>query len=235
MLVKAFAGDSGATVLEISGADVHNKYVGEGEKTIQAIFSLARKLHPCVVFIDEVDGMFGRRGAEDKRHQRTELNQFLREWDGMSSELGHERIVLIAATNRPFDIDDAVLRRLPLRILIDIPEVRDRAEILRIHLQGETLAPDVSIDELARTTPFYTGSDLKNLVVAAAVHCVREMVAARKQARDAKEAEATAPRRVLRMEHLIKARNEIRPGTSKEALAAIREFHCKYGNTSRQD
>lgn len=268
MLVKAFAQESGATVLEISGADVLSKYVGEGEKTIRAIFSLARKLHPCVIFIDEVDGIFGKRETCDKRHQRTEMNQFLREWDGLSSNnVGSEGAVLVVATNRPFDLDDAILRRLPHRILIDMPEVDDRAAILGIHLKGERLDPDINLHEVASMTPFYTGSDLKNMVVAAALRCVRERMAAKAkgEGRAAAGNRSTAPedaaaaaaaaadkspvtdtdtnlldeepgaRRMITMEHLLRAKNDIRPATSKEGLVAIRDFHSKFGNTAKLD
>jgi SpoVK/Ycf46/Vps4 family AAA+-type ATPase len=241
MLVKAFARESGANVLEISAADVLSKYVGEGEKTIRAIFSLARKLQPCVVFIDEVDGLFGKRETCDKRHQRTEMNQFLREWDGLASDGGNKGAVLVVATNRPFDLDEAVLRRLPQRVLIDIPDVRGRASILRIHLREETLAPDVKIGEIASSTPFYTGSDLKNLVVAAALRSVRERASAKSAAAKgkvvglSKDTEESDSRRVIRMEHLLKAKNEIRPAVSNEGLVAIREFHAKFGNTAKLD
>ncbi|KAL8736419.1 MAG: hypothetical protein Q9166_000211 [cf. Caloplaca sp. 2 TL-2023] len=171
MLAKAVAKESRATVLEVSGADLYNMWVGEGEKNVQAIFSLAKKLTPCIVFIDEADAILGSRGGSSNRVSHRELiNQFLREWDGMDE---HSAFIMVA-TNRPFDLDEATLRRLPRRLLVDLPTEKDREEILKIHLKDEILAPGVSLAKLAAETPLYSGSDLKNLCVAAALACVRE-------------------------------------------------------------
>ncbi|KAI9868008.1 MAG: hypothetical protein M1830_005704, partial [Pleopsidium flavum] len=104
LLAKAVAKESGATVLEVSGSEVYDMYVGEGEKNVKAIFSLAKKLSPCIVFIDEADAIFGSRGASMNRTSHRELiNQFLREWDGMNDLSAF----IMVATNRPFDLDDA--------------------------------------------------------------------------------------------------------------------------------
>ncbi|KAL8829374.1 MAG: hypothetical protein Q9170_006191, partial [Blastenia crenularia] len=171
LLAKAVAKEGGATILEISGADLYNKWVGEGEKNVKAMFSLARKLKPCIVFIDEADALLGARGNDHSRTSHRDLiNQFLREWDGMKDATA----LIMVATNRPFDLDDAVVRRLPRRILIDLPMEKDREEILKILLQKEVLDPEVSLSKLAADTPLYSGSDLKHLVVTAAQACVRE-------------------------------------------------------------
>ncbi|KAL9089076.1 MAG: hypothetical protein Q9165_005889 [Trypethelium subeluteriae] len=173
LLAKAVARESGATMLEVSGGDIYDMYVGEGEKNVKAIFSLARKLSPCVVFIDEADAIFRTRGGERSATSHREIiNQFLREWDGMND--AKESVFIMVATNRPFDLDDAVLRRLPRRLLVDLPLQQDREAILRIHLKDESLDSDVKLVELAKRTPLYSGSDLKNLCVAAALACVRE-------------------------------------------------------------
>ncbi|KAL8690151.1 MAG: hypothetical protein Q9224_004474, partial [Gallowayella concinna] len=171
LLAKAVAKESGATVLEVSGADLYNMYVGEGEKNVKAIFSLAKKLTPCIVFIDEADAILGSRGGSSNRVSHRELiNQFLREWDGM----GELSAFIMVATNRPFDLDEATLRRLPRRMLVDLPTETDREEILKIHLKDERLDSEISLSKLAVDTPLYSGSDLKNLCVAAALSCVRE-------------------------------------------------------------
>ena len=148
-------------------------YVGEGEKNVKAIFSLAKKLSPCIVFIDEADAILGARaGRSNRTSHREMINQFLREWDGMTE---HSAFIMVA-TNRPFDLDEASLRRLPRRVLVDLPTEEDREAILKIHLKDEILDREVSLSQLASQTPFYSGSDLKNLVVAAALSCVREEV-----------------------------------------------------------
>ncbi|KFY16561.1 hypothetical protein V492_01236, partial [Pseudogymnoascus sp. VKM F-4246] len=171
MLAKALAKESDTTVLEVSGSEIYDKYVGEGEKNVKAVFSLAKKLAPCIVFIDEADAIFGDRGAGSQRTSHREIiNEFLREWDGMNDLSAF----IMVATNRPFDLDEAILRRLPRRLLVDLPVEGDREAILKIHLQGEDLESDVDLKALAANTPFYSGSDLKNLCVAAALACVRE-------------------------------------------------------------
>jgi SpoVK/Ycf46/Vps4 family AAA+-type ATPase len=171
LLAKAVAKESGSTVLEVSGSQIMDKYVGEGEKNVAAIFSLARKLSPCIVFLDEADAIFSSRDAmRERTSHRDILNQFLKEWDGLNDL----SVFVMVATNRPFDLDDAVIRRLPRRLLVDLPTQTDRKEILRIHLRGEQLDASVDLEDLAKRTPFYSGSDLKNIAVSAALACVKE-------------------------------------------------------------
>jgi SpoVK/Ycf46/Vps4 family AAA+-type ATPase len=228
LLAKAVARESGATVLEVSGSEVYDMYVGEGEKNVKAIFTLAKKLSPCVVFIDEADAIFcSRTGASNRTSHRELINQFLREWDGMNDMSAF----IMVATNRPFDLDDAVLRRLPRRLLVDLPTEEDRLAILKIHLKGEQLDPAVDLAELARRTPLYSGSDLKNLSVAAALACVREenQAAAQHQGEEAYEYPA---RRTLTRAHFDRGMEEISASISEDmsSLSAIRKFDEQYGD-----
>ena len=228
LLAKAVAKESGATVLEVSGADVYDMYVGEGEKNIKAIFSLAKKLTPCVVFIDEADAIFGSRTGQGSRTTHRELiNQFLREWDGMN-ELS---AFIMVATNRPFDLDDAVLRRLPRRLVVDLPTEADREAILRIHLKDESVDESVNLSHLAEQTPLYSGSDLKNLCVAAALSCVREENEAAK-GHTGPEAYQYPAKRNLVPRHFDQALEEISASISEDmsSLSAIRKFDEKYGD-----
>ena len=217
-------------MLEVSGSEVYDMYVGEGEKNVKAIFTLAKKLSPCVVFIDEADAIFGSRGGHANRTSHRELiNQFLREWDGMNDLSAF----IMVATNRPFDLDDAVLRRLPRRLLVDLPVEKDRESILRIHLKNEVLEGAVSLSDLAKRTPFYSGSDLKNLAVAAALACVREEIdVAGKHPADASEPYKFPERRTLAKRHFDRAMEEISASISEDmsSLAAIRKFDEKYGD-----
>lgn len=233
--------------------DVYDMYVGEGEKNVKAIFSLAKKLSPCIVFIDEADAILGARGGPtDRTTHREMINQFLREWDGM----GELSAFIMVATNRPFDLDEASLRRLPRRILVDLPTEEDREAILKIHLKDEILDPKVSLVTLASQTPFYSGSDLKNLAVAAAMSCVREEVenaAASSSSTNAfpstttsfpsqmvSETSKTDPsqhenpekRRILAPRHFTHALEEISASISDDmgSLAAIRKFDDKFGD-----
>ncbi|KAI9597548.1 hypothetical protein BDF19DRAFT_435455 [Syncephalis fuscata] len=177
LLAKAVAAESGATMLEIKGSDIYDKYVGESEKNVQAIFSMARKMSPCVIFIDEVDALFNSRGSDGvSSGKRETVNQFMAEWDGLRSGVDNRGITVLCATNRPFDLDDAVLRRMPRRILVDLPSVHDRQRILDKHLVNEQLGEGVTTAALAHKTPLYSGSDLKNVCVTAALAALREQV-----------------------------------------------------------
>ena len=207
-------------------------YVGEGEKNVKAVFSLAKKLTPCIVFIDEADAILGARSGNSNRTSHRELiNQFLREWDGMTET----NAFIMVATNRPFDLDEACLRRLPRRLLVDLPVEKDREAILKIHLKDEVLDPEVLLSQLASQTPFYSGSDLKNLAVAAALACVREefdTAAAHNQGASDGEKYQYAVKRTLHQRHFNKAMEEISASISEDmgSLSAIRKFDEKYGD-----
>ncbi|KAJ5595965.1 hypothetical protein N7450_002423 [Penicillium hetheringtonii] len=232
LLAKAVARESGATVLEVSGSDVYDMYVGEGEKNVKAIFTLAKKLSPCVVFIDEADAIFcSRTGASSRTSHRELINQFLREWDGMNDMSAF----IMVATNRPFDLDDAVLRRLPRRLLVDLPTEEDRQAILKIHLKDEQLDSSVDLADLAHRTPLYSGSDLKNLSVAAALACVRE------ENKAAAVHKGDGPyqypeRRTLTSSHFELGMQEISASISEDmaSLSAIRKFDEQYGDRKAQ-
>lgn len=230
LLAKAVAKESGATVLEVSGSDVYDMYVGESEKNVRAIFTLAKKLSPCVVFIDEADAIFASRGSGTNRNSHRELiNQFLREWDGMTDTSAF----IMVATNRPFDLDDAALRRLPRRLLVDLPTEKDREAILGIHLKDEKLDSGISLAHLASQTQLYSGSDLKNLAVAAALTAVREEnEAAAKHKETSDEAFEYPERRTLVQRHFDKAMEEITASVNEDmsSLGAIRKFDEKYGD-----
>lgn len=240
MLAKALAKESDTTVLEVSGSEIYDKYVGEGEKNVKAVFSLAKKLAPCIVFIDEADAIFGDRGAGSQRTSHREIiNEFLREWDGMNDLSAF----IMVATNRPFDLDEAILRRLPRRLLIDLPVEADREAILKIHLQGEYLEAEVDLAALAANTPFYSGSDLKNLSVAAALACVREetttaTAAAASSAAAGEDVSALSKnlsypaKRTIGKRHFDIAIQEISASVSEDmaTLAAIRKFDERYGD-----
>jgi SpoVK/Ycf46/Vps4 family AAA+-type ATPase len=229
LLAKAVAKESGATVLEVSAGELQDMFVGEGEKNVQAVFSLAKKLSPCVVFLDEADSILGSRGGESGRRggHRDLINQFLKEWDGMRDI----STLIMVATNRPFDLDEAILRRLPRKILMDLPLERDREAILKIHLRDELLDESVSLGDIAKQTPFYSGSDLKNLSVAAALACVcDENLVAAQHSGDSPYVFPT--KRVLKKIHFDKAMEEISASISEDmsTLSAIRKFDATYGD-----
>lgn len=131
MLCRAIAKEYNIRMLLIAPSVIEDKYVGETEKLVTATFSLARKIAPCVIFIDEVDAIFGARTSDSNcssRYHRSMLTQFMQEMDGLNSATANKKkgIIVIGATNRPYDLDDAILRRLPCRMLVDLPNPQER-------------------------------------------------------------------------------------------------------------
>ncbi|KAK9926662.1 hypothetical protein M0R45_023877 [Rubus argutus] len=189
MLAKAVATEAGANFINISMSSITSKWFGEGEKYVKAVFSLASKISPSVVFVDEVDSMLGRReNPGEHEAMRKMKNEFMVNWDGLRTK-DTERVLVLAATNRPFDLDEAVIRRLPRRLMVNLPDAPNRAKILRVILAKEDLSPDVDFEAIASMSDGYSGSDLKNLCVAAAHHPIKEILEKEKKDRAAAIAE----------------------------------------------
>ncbi len=176
LLAKAVAGEAGVPFLSISGSDFVELFVGVGAARVRDLFEQARKNAPCIIFIDEIDAVGRLRGAglgggHDEREQT--LNQILVEMDGFDTREG---IIVMAATNRPDILDPALLRpgRFDRRIVIPIPDVKGREEIIKIHARGKPLAEDVVLSVIAKGTPGFSGADLANLVNEAALLAARK-------------------------------------------------------------
>ncbi|MCC2663544.1 MAG: Cell division protein FtsH, partial [Geminicoccaceae bacterium] len=176
LLARAVAGEAGVTFLSISGSEFVEMFVGVGAARVRDLFEQARKMAPCIIFIDELDAMGRARGAgpmaggHDEKEQT--LNQLLVELDGFDPSHG---IILLAATNRPEILDPALLRpgRFDRQILVDRPDKQGRIQILRVHAKKIKLAQDVSVEQIAALTPGFTGADLANLVNEAALLATR--------------------------------------------------------------
>jgi cell division protease FtsH len=176
LLARAVAGEAGVTFLSISGSEFVEMFVGVGAARVRDLFDQARKLAPCIIFIDELDAMGRARGigsmagGHDEKEQT--LNQLLVELDGFDPSQG---IILLAATNRPEILDPALLRpgRFDRQILIDRPDKQGRVQILQVHIRRIKLDPDVRLEEIAALTPGFTGADLANLVNEAALLATR--------------------------------------------------------------
>ncbi|XP_064599851.1 spastin-like isoform X2 [Liolophura sinensis] len=175
MLAKAVANESKATFFNISAASLTSKYVGEGEKLVRALFGVARALQPAVIFIDEVDSLLCERREGEHEHSRRLKTEFLVEFDGVAGS-SEDRILVMGATNRPQELDDAVLRRFSKRVYVTMPDASTRrtmlAHLLRKHSHPLSRR---ELDELARLTEGYSGSDLTSLAKDAALGPIREL------------------------------------------------------------
>lgn len=174
MLAKALAKESGATFINMHVSTLTNKWFGESNKLVAALFSLARKLQPSIIFIDEIDSFLRERATGDHEVTGMMKAEFMTLWDGLTSST--DRIMVLGATNRPNDIDSAILRRLPKRYAVHLPNAAQREKILSLMLAATPLDKTFSITELVRKTEGYSGSDLKELCRNAAMRPVREFL-----------------------------------------------------------
>ncbi|KAI0763538.1 ATPase [Trametes elegans] len=174
MLAKALAKESGATFINIAASVLTNKWYGESNKLVAGLFSLARKAQPSIVFIDEIDSFLRERTKGDHEVTGMMKAEFMTLWDGLTSST--DRILVLGATNRPNDIDSAILRRMPKRFSIGLPDVDQREKILRLMLKDTPLAEGFSIRHLAEQAEGLSGSDLKELCRNAAMRPMREFM-----------------------------------------------------------
>jgi len=207
LLAKAIAGEARVPFFSISGSDFVEMFVGVGASRVRDMFEQAKKHAPCIIFIDEIDAVGRHRGAglgggHDEREQT--LNQLLVEMDGFE---GGEGVIVIAATNRPDVLDPALLRpgRFDRQVVVGLPDVKGREQILRVHMRKVPLADDVEPMVVARGTPGFSGADLANLVNEAALFAARENA------------------REVRMEHFDRARDKILMGTERRSMAMSEE------------
>jgi SpoVK/Ycf46/Vps4 family AAA+-type ATPase len=175
MLAKAIANEAGASFINVSMSTITSKWFGEDEKNVRALFTLAAKVSPTIIFVDEVDSMLGQRTRVGEHEAMRKIkNEFMTHWDGLMTKPG-EQILVLAATNRPFDLDEAIIRRFERRIMVGLPSIENREKILKTLLSKEH-AENLDFHELATMTEGYTGSDLKNLCITAAYRPVRELL-----------------------------------------------------------
>eukprot|EP00300_Choanocystis_sp_HF-7_P011208 c17358_g1_i2.p1 GENE.c17358_g1_i2~~c17358_g1_i2.p1 ORF type:complete len:307 (-),score=87.41 c17358_g1_i2:10-930(-) len=234
LLAKAVATESGANFLNINMADIMSKWFGDGEKYVKALFSVANRLAPCVIFIDEADSILGRRDSFEHEVMLKLKNQFLTLWDGLTTK--HDsRVLVMCATNRPFDLDEAALRRLPRRVLVDLPTEAQRAHILRVILANEQTDSSVDLNKIANITPGMSGSDLKNLCVAAAFQPVSELLEEERRSGRVTQADQLSLRPLV-MDDFIRAKDKIHPAVHKGAgsHAQLVDWASKYATKAAQ-
>jgi cell division protease FtsH len=202
LLAKAIAGEAKVPFFSISGSDFVEMFVGVGAARVRDMFENAKKHAPCIIFIDEIDAVGRHRGAglgggNDEREQT--LNQLLVEMDGFE---GHSGIIVIAATNRPDILDPALLRpgRFDRQVVVPLPDIRGREEILKVHMRKVPVSGDVKADIIARGTPGFSGADLANLVNEAALFAAR------------------TNKRLVDMEDFEKAKDKIMMGAERRSM-----------------
>lgn len=202
LLAKAIAGEAKVPFFSISGSDFVEMFVGVGAARVRDMFEQAKKQSPCIIFIDEIDAVGRHRGAglgggNDEREQT--LNQMLVEMDGFE---GSQGVIVIAATNRPDILDPALLRpgRFDRQVVVPLPDIRGREEIIKVHMRKVPVAPDIKADILARGTPGFSGADLANLVNEAALFAARQN------------------KRLVDMEDFEKAKDKIMMGAERRSM-----------------
>ena len=207
LLAKAIAGEAKVPFFTISGSDFVEMFVGVGASRVRDMFEQAKKSAPCIIFIDEIDAVGRQRGAgvgggHDEREQT--LNQLLVEMDGFE---GNEGVIVIAATNRPDVLDAALLRpgRFDRQVVVGLPDVRGREQILKVHMRKVPLADDVKASVIARGTPGFSGADLANLVNEAALFAAR------------------GNRRIVSMEEFESAKDKIMMGAERRSMVMSEE------------
>ena len=207
LLARAIAGEAKVPFFSISGSDFVEMFVGVGAARVRDMFEQAKKNAPCIIFIDEIDAVGRQRGAglgggNDEREQT--LNQMLVEMDGFEAAAG---VIVIAATNRPDVLDPALLRpgRFDRQVVVSLPDIRGREQILNVHMRKVPIAPDVVAETIARGTPGFSGADLANLVNEAALFAAR------------------GNKRLVEMEDFERAKDKIMMGTERRSMVMDEE------------
>lgn len=226
MLAKAVAAESKATFFNISAASLTSKYVGEGEKLVRALFAVARELQPSVIFIDEVDSLLCERREGEHDASRRLKTEFLIEFDGVQSG-GDDRVLVMGATNRPQELDEAVLRRFAKRVYVALPDGETRFTLLKNLLgkHGNPLSKN-ELSSLAKKSAGYSGSDLTSLAKDAALGPIREL------GPDQVRSMAASEMRNIKMKDFEDSLKRIKPSVSPATLHMYTKWNNDFGDTT---
>lgn len=226
MLAKAVANESNAHFLNISASSLVSKWLGEGEKLVRALFAIAREIQPSIIFIDEIDSMLCERKTNEHEASRRLKTEFLVEFDGLRSE-ANERILVMGATNRPHELDEAALRRFTKRIYVSLPDYETRLNLLHSLLASQhNPLQSAELNKLAELTDGYSGSDITALAKDAALGPIRELPL--DQVRDMREESI----RKIRYEDFVNSLKKIRRSVTATSLEAYNRFNLEYGDIS---
>ncbi|XP_044221235.1 outer mitochondrial transmembrane helix translocase [Thunnus albacares] len=175
MIAKATAKASGCKFINLQASTLTDMWYGESQKLTAAVFSLAVKIQPCIIFIDEIESFLRNRSSLDHEATAMMKAQFMSLWDGLDTS-STTQVMIMGATNRPQDVDPAILRRMPATFHVGLPNTRQRQDILKLILAGENLSNAINLKEIAEKTESYSGSDLRELCRDAAMYRVRDYV-----------------------------------------------------------
>lgn len=180
LIAKATAKEGGMRFINLDVAILTDKWYGESQKLASAVFSLALKIQPCIIFIDEIDSLLRSRNSNDHEVTAMMKTQFMMLWDGLSTN-SHATVIVMGATNRPQDLDKAILRRMPAQFHIGLPNAEQRHKILKLILSNETLDETIDFQYIAQQTVGFSGADLMELCRHASVYCVRRFMRSQKE------------------------------------------------------
>jgi len=226
LLAKAIANESQCVFFNISAASLMSKWVGEGEKMVRALFAVANYVSPSVIFLDEVDAFLSARNSDDKNSSRRMLIQFLQEIDGAATD-GNQKVLVMAATNRPFELDDAALRRFQKKIYIKMPEGPARKFLLKKLLnQQATVFKEADIDKLVEMTKGYSSSDLTNLAKTAAMVPIRELTF------DQICSVTADSMRPIKFNDFVVALKQIKSSVPPQSLIKFEKWNSQFGDNS---
>lgn len=223
LLGKAMASESAATFFSISASSLTSKWVGEGEKLVRALFAVARSRQPSVIFIDEIDSIMSSRSAAEHDASRRLKSEFLVQFDGVVSH-EDDRVIVMGATNRPQELDDAVRRRLVKRIYVPLPDLATRRSLLHNLLKGRAFSlPAKDVERLAKETDGYSGSDLYALCQEAALMPIRDLGAN-------VDTVSVDQVRALTYSDLKQAMKVIRPSVARDQLQQLEHWNQEFGS-----
>ncbi|CAL8250434.1 unnamed protein product [Boreogadus saida] len=201
LIAKATAKASGCQFINLQPSTLTDKWYGESQKLTAAVFSLAVKIQPCIIFIDEIDSFLRNRSSLDHEATAMMKAQFMSLWDGLDTA-ATSQVMVMGATNRPQDVDPAILRRMPTTFHVGLPKTRERQEILKLILAGENLSNAINLKEVAEKTDGFSGSDLRELCRDAAMYRVRDYVRKEQMRQIAQQMQDQEEERPLDEDHL---------------------------------
>eukprot|EP00741_Cyanophora_paradoxa_P008121 tig00001229_g7858.t1 len=236
MLAKAVATECGTTFFCVSTSTLSSKWRGESERLVRLLFDMARYYAPSTIFIDEIDSLASSRGqAGEHETDRRVKSELLIQMDGLGNrgadESGERKLVMVlAATNFPWDLDEALRRRLEKRIYIPLPDAVGRSELFKLNLKGLETSPDVDIDKLGELTDGYSGADITNVCRDASMMAMRRRIdgLSREEIKNLKKEEMEAP---ITMNDFMEARKKVCSSVNAELIAKYEKWMAEFGSS----